>query len=78
VPDFLVRLAGPPARHLILEVKGFDPLEQVKAAAACRWVAAVNADGRHGAWSYAMAREVSQVAARLAEAAVPGVRPGSG
>jgi hypothetical protein len=31
----------------------FDPLAEVQAAAG-RWVAAVNADARHGAWRYAM------------------------
>lgn len=50
VPDFILRLAGSPAVHLILETKGFDELAEVKAAAAERWVAAVNADGQFGAW----------------------------
>ena len=45
VPDFIVRLKTTPPIHLILETKGFDPLEEVKRAAAERWVAAVNADG---------------------------------
>ena len=45
VPDFIVRLKTDPPRHLILETKGYDPLEEVKRAAAERWVAAVNADG---------------------------------
>lgn len=61
VPDFIVRLAGEPAVHLIVETKGFDELAEVKASAAERWVAAVNADGRHGEWRYAMARKVSAV-----------------
>lgn len=47
--------------HLILETKGFDELAEVKAAAAERWVAAVNADGQHGVWRYAMARKVGAV-----------------
>jgi type III restriction enzyme len=47
VPDFLVRLNTSPPRHLILETKGFDPLEAVKQAAAERWVAAINADGTY-------------------------------
>ena len=34
VPDFLVRLATDPEVHLILEVKGYDPLEEVKRLAA--------------------------------------------
>jgi type III restriction enzyme len=61
VPDFFVRLAGRPGEHLILETKGFDELAEVKTAAAERWVAAVNADGAHGHWRYAMARSVEQV-----------------
>jgi type III restriction enzyme len=61
LPDFIIRLAGEPLRYLILEVKGFDPLAEVKQAAAQRWVDAVNADGRYGQWSYAMARSVEDV-----------------
>jgi type III restriction enzyme len=58
-PDFIVRLKD--GRHLILETKGFDELADVKAAAAERWVAAVNADRTFGRWEYAMARAVPQV-----------------
>ena len=36
VPDFLVRLKCKPPLHLILETKGFDPLEEIKKAAAMR------------------------------------------
>ena len=59
VPDFIVRLksddtTGP--HHLILETKGWDELEEVKRAAAERWVNAVNADSRYGHWQYAIAR----------------------
>jgi type III restriction enzyme len=61
VPDFLVRLAGEPPETLILETKGFDPLAEVKAAAADRWVAAVNADGAFGRWRYAMVRSMDRV-----------------
>jgi type III restriction enzyme len=68
VPDFIVRLAGEPPRLWILETKGFDDLAEVKAAAAARWVAAVNADGRFGKWSYAMARKVAEVRRVLDEA----------
>ncbi len=57
-PDFLVRLAGEPSVTLIMEVKGRpDPLEQVKAAAARRWVAAVNAEGSFGQWDYTIVRD---------------------
>lgn len=61
VPDFIVRLNTRPEVHLILETKGFDELADVKAAAAERWVTAVNADGTFGVWRYAMARKVVEV-----------------
>lgn len=61
VPDFIVRLTGEPMTHLIFETKGFDPLAEVKFAAAERWVAAVNADGSYGRWRYAMVRSVADV-----------------
>lgn len=61
VPDFIVRLKSSPPRHLILETKGYDPLEEVKHAAAERWVSAVNADGTFGQWEYAIAKKVSEV-----------------
>lgn len=34
IPDFLIRLKGEPARHLILETKSWVPLTEVKKAAA--------------------------------------------
>jgi type III restriction enzyme len=62
VPDFLVRLAG--GVTLVLETKGGrDEKADVKAQAAARWVAAVNADGRYGEWRYAMCRDANEVAA---------------
>ena len=61
VPDFLIRLRGEGRRHVILETKGYDPLEEVKASAARRWVDAVNADGRYGRWDYRVARSPSEV-----------------
>ena len=61
LPDFIVRLGTSPPTSLILETKGFDDLADVKAAAAERWVAAVNADGQHGDWRFAMARSVGAV-----------------
>jgi len=69
-PDFIIRLRGSERRHMILETKGFDPLEQVKAAAAQRWVAAVNADGQFGKWEYHIARHPTQVRAVLDGATV--------
>ena len=45
-PDFIVRLKGDPPLHLILETKGYDPLEEIKRAAAERWVR-----GRQRRWT---------------------------
>lgn len=57
-PDFLVRLETDEEVHLILETKGGrDTLWEVKAAAAQRWVAAVNAEGSHGIWRYEVAHD---------------------
>ena len=61
VPDFLIRLKGSSERYLILETKGYDPLEDVKRAAAERWVAAVNADGKNGKWQYALVKKIEDV-----------------
>ena len=64
IPDFLIRLRhdGEEDRILILETKGFnDPLKEVKEAAAKRWAAAVNADGRHGRWHYCMISKAEAV-----------------
>ncbi|MBI4606008.1 MAG: hypothetical protein HY721_28925, partial [Planctomycetes bacterium] len=41
--------------------KGFDPLEDLKRAAAERWVSAVNADGTKGRWLYAVAKEPAEI-----------------
>ncbi len=54
---------------MILETKGFDPLEEVKSGAAKRWVAAVNADGSYGRWQYAVAKRVSEIKGIIAAAA---------
>jgi type III restriction enzyme len=59
VPDFIVRLNG--SSFLILETKGYDPLEEVKSDAARRWVNAVNADGKYGTWQYAVTKKVSDI-----------------
>jgi type III restriction enzyme len=69
LPDFIVRLRTDPVIHLFVETKGYDELAEVKAAAAERWVAAVNADGQHGTWKYGLARSVAQVRAILDNAA---------
>ena len=61
VPDFIVRLKSDRPQHLILETKGYDPLEETKRAAAERWVAAVNADGTFGRWSYAITKKMTDI-----------------
>ena len=67
VPDFVIRLADAPDRFLIAEVKGADwgGLANVKAQAAHRWCAAVNATGEFGRWEYMMARNVADLAPYL-------------
>ncbi len=65
VPDFLIRLQGEPMRHVILETKGFDPLEEVKGAAAERWIKAVNSEGSFGEWSYRLVKKPSEITALL-------------
>lgn len=67
VPDFIARLSGPMPRHVIVETKGYDPLEEVKRAAALRWIAAVNADGQHGRWLYEVVKKPESIPTLLAE-----------
>src|SRR5262249_29593294 len=69
IRDVIVRLRTDPPRQLVLETKGFDPLEEVKVAAARRWVAAVNADRSYGHWAYEIAKRVADVAAAVDHAA---------
>lgn len=76
IPDFIVRMAGnngDEPLNLVLETKGYDPLREIKEAAAHRWANAVNADGRFGRWSFRMANNVADVSYILDEAAVEGV-----
>jgi type III restriction enzyme len=54
---------------LIAETKGYDPLEDVKKAAAQRWCAAVNAEGGRGLWNYAIVKRPADVAPLLTGAA---------
>ncbi len=62
-----MRLESEDERYLVLEVKGFDPEEEIKAGAARRWCDAVNADRRYGHWHYRITRGPSELAAILAE-----------
>jgi hypothetical protein len=41
----------------------------VKEQAAQRWAAAVNADGRHGEWRYAVCRDMNAIPSLLDEVA---------
>jgi type III restriction enzyme len=59
IPDFIIKLMD--GTFLILETKGYDPLAEVKVAAAHRWVDAVNAEGSFGHWSYAIAWNPNEV-----------------
>jgi type III restriction enzyme len=65
VPDFVVRLKSKDERYLLLETKGFDPLKDVKQAAAERWCAAVNAHGGFGTWRYRLVDKPEKVAATV-------------
>jgi type III restriction enzyme len=69
VPDFVIRLRTDPPINLILEVKGYDPLTEVKGSAAERWVAAVNADGTYGKWRYKIVKKVTDVDSAITQAA---------
>ena len=72
LPDFIVRLTGDEERYLILETKGYDPLQDVKSQAARRRVRAVNADGSFGGWSYAMISDMGKVGEAVGRAAASG------
>lgn len=61
VPDFIIRLNTESERYLIVETKGYDPLKDVKQAAAERWANAVNADGKFGQWTFKMAGHPTEV-----------------
>jgi type III restriction enzyme len=65
VPDFLIRLNTERERYLILETKGYDPIKDVKKAAAERWVKAVNADAKFGEWSFRMLEKPTDIPAVL-------------
>jgi type III restriction enzyme len=69
MPDFIIRLRNDAPAHMILETKGYDPLEDVKRAAAERWVAAVNADGKYGRWLYRLTKKTTDVSGILTAAA---------
>lgn len=59
LPDFII--ASKDGRYLILETKGYDPMKEIKKAAAERWVDAVNAEGSFGLWAYRMVDKAGAV-----------------
>ena len=70
VPDFIIRLKGgssDPPRHLILETKGYDEREEIKTAAAKRWVDAVNTDGSFGRWDYCLVKKMHEISNAIEE-----------
>ena len=69
IPDFIIRMKNDSPLHLILETKGYDPLEEVKQEAAQRWVAAVNAEGSYGRWLYRLTHKTTDVSGILTAAA---------
>ncbi len=69
VPNFIVRLKTELPMHLILEVKGYDELQEVKAQAARKWVEAVNADRTYGRWAYVVAKKPADVIQLISAAA---------
>ncbi len=71
MPDFIVRLKNDSPLHMILETKGYDPLEEVKREAAERWVSAVNADSTYGRWLYRLTKKTTDVTGILTAAATP-------
>ncbi|MBS1851226.1 MAG: DEAD/DEAH box helicase family protein [Acidobacteria bacterium] len=70
MPDFVIRLKSESPVHMILETKGYDPLEEVKREAAERWVAAVNAEGSYGRWLYRLTKKTTDISALLSAASV--------
>ena len=60
VPDFIVRLQGHRSPSDPRN-EGLRPAGRGEAGAAERWVAAVNADGRYGVWSYSLTRDPSLI-----------------
>lgn len=67
LPDFVIRLNSPGERFLIAELKGADweGLAEVKAQAAHRWCAAVNATGDFGHWAYVLGFAVADIVGHL-------------
>ena len=67
LPDYVLRLKDAADHFLIAEMKGADwgGLSEVKAQAAHRWCAAVNATGEFGRWDYKLAYSRAELASHL-------------
>jgi type III restriction enzyme len=67
LPDYVIRLNDAADHFLIAEMKGADwgGLSEVKAQAAHRWCAAVNATGEFGRWDYKLAFSRQELASHL-------------
>jgi type III restriction enzyme len=74
MPDFIIRLNADSDLLVILETKGYDPLEDVKRAAAERWASAVNAEGSYGRWAYRIAKKTTEVSGIITAASGDGVK----
>ena len=74
MPDFIIKLRGDYRVHMILETKGYDPLEEVKRHAAERWVAAVNADAQYGQWLYRLTKKTTDVSGIISAAVSETIR----
>jgi len=72
VPDYILRLNSVSLNSIILETKGYDPLTDVKKAAAERWIAAVNSDNKYGRWQYAIAKKPEEVHRIIEECGMKG------
>ncbi|MCZ8238154.1 MAG: DEAD/DEAH box helicase family protein [Leptospiraceae bacterium] len=68
-PDFIVRIQKKDGTilNLILETKGYDFKGDVelKAAAAHRWVQAVNRHGEKGLWDYCIVKGISEIKSEI-------------
>ena len=72
LPDFIIQLTGTHRRYLILETKGYDPLQDVKSQAAQRWVRAVNGTGSFGHWEYQLVTDIATVGQVVSRVAASG------
>ncbi len=63
LPDYVARLETSDERYLIAEIKGadWDGTAEIKAQAAIRWCAAINATNHFGHWTYLLAKNVSRL-----------------